>query len=104
MEKLGACPSKPVDMSRDDGQVCGHMQGKPERASACVRDQPEHWRQENNFGYEQGGLLGIELERAEGALLLHDGEILAPDRELVSGCWKHTSWKPQVEQQESWKR
>lgn len=29
------------------GQVCGHMQGKPERASACVRDQPEHWGQEN---------------------------------------------------------
>jgi hypothetical protein len=25
----------------------GHMQGKPERASACVRDQPEHWGQEN---------------------------------------------------------
>jgi hypothetical protein len=24
------------------GQVCGHMQGKPERASACLTDQPEH--------------------------------------------------------------
>ncbi|CAK9230667.1 unnamed protein product [Sphagnum troendelagicum] len=102
MEKLGACPSKTVDMSRDDVimvvasclvselhlkegieiMVCSHL----------------------NFGCEQGGFLGIELERAEGALLLLDGEILAPDRELVSGCWKHTSWKPQVEQQESWKR
>ncbi len=67
----------------------------------------QHWEYgilHQNVGCEQGGFLGIELERAEGALLLLDGEILAPDRELVSGCWKHTSWKPQVEQQESWKR